>query len=52
MMHPPTGERPEVFIVGGAVAGLAAVDALADYASVTFFERESYDKNESILGKQ
>ena len=43
--------RQEVLIVGGAVAGLAAADALVDYASVTLYERESYDEKRVNCGE-
>ena len=42
---------PEVLIVGGAVAGLAAADALVDHASLTLHERESYDEKSVNCGE-
>ena len=44
-------QRPDVLIVGGAVAGLAAADALVDHASVTLYERESYDDRSVNCGE-
>ncbi|MFW6434973.1 MAG: NAD(P)/FAD-dependent oxidoreductase [Halovenus sp.] len=44
-------ERPEVLVVGGAVAGLAAADPLADPATVTLYERESYDEKRVNCGE-
>ena len=43
--------RPEVLVVGGAVAGLAAADALVDHATVTLYERESYDQKRVNCGE-
>lgn len=41
----------EVLVVGGAVAGLAAAEALADSASVTLYEREPYDEKRVNCGE-
>ena len=43
--------HPAVVIAGGAVAGLAAAEALVDYASVTVYERESYDEKRVNCGE-
>ena len=42
---------PTVLVVGGAVAGLAAADALADHTAVTLYERESYDEKRVHCGE-
>ena len=44
-------KRPTVLVVGGAVAGLAVADALVDHASVTMYERESYDEKRVNCGE-
>jgi len=43
--------QPAVLVVGGAVAGLAAADALADHAAVTLYEREPYDEKRVNCGE-
>lgn len=35
-------DRPDIAVVGGAVAGLAAAERLRDFADVTLFERQPY----------
>ena len=42
---------PEVLVVGGAVGGLAAAEALGNEASVTLFEREYYDEKRVNCGE-
>jgi digeranylgeranylglycerophospholipid reductase len=44
-------EGPDVAVVGGAVAGLAAADRLAEFAEVTLFERQSYDDKRVNCGE-
>lgn len=41
----------EVLVVGGAVAGLAAAEALADEANVTLYERQSYETKRVNCGE-
>jgi len=43
--------RPEVAVIGGAMAGLAAAERLSEFADVSLFERQSYDEKRVNCGE-
>jgi digeranylgeranylglycerophospholipid reductase len=44
-------DGPNVAVVGGAVGGLATAERLCEFADVTVFERQSYDKKRVDCGE-